>query len=110
VLGDLLRNACRFTPGEGEIHITTRNNPGHIIVEVSDNGDGIEPASLSGVFEPFRQARRSTSGESHSSGLDLAMAKAVVEAHGGTLTASSRGRGLGSMFTVRLSLADAKQR
>ena len=107
VLGDLLRNASRFTPSEGEIHITTRNNPGHIIVEVSDNGDGIEPASLSDVFEPFRQTRRSTSGESHSSGLALAMAKAVVEAHGGTLTASSRGRGLGSMFTLRLSLADA---
>jgi signal transduction histidine kinase len=75
------------------------------VATVSDNGVGIEPSFLPTMFEAFTQAdmrlERTTSGL----GLGLALARQIVEAHGGRISAESAGRGLGSRFTVRLPLA-----
>ena len=98
IFWNLLRNAVKFTPFGGRIRLRTSLERGRIVVEISDTGAGIEPAAMSRIFEPFEQAGRKIGGL----GLGLAISSALVEAHGGTLTASSEGLGHGSIFRVDL--------
>jgi PAS domain S-box-containing protein len=100
VLWNLVSNAVKFTPEGGQIGVTTEDAPGdRLRVRVSDTGIGILPETLPRVFDAFEQGQREFGGL----GLGLAIAKRLVEAHGGTLTAASEGRGRGAAFTVELA-------
>jgi signal transduction histidine kinase len=75
-----------------------------VIVEIQDTGRGIDPAALPFVFDTFRQADGSSTRSHGGLGLGLSIVRHIVEAHGGTVTAVSRGAGQGACFTVRLPI------
>src|SRR5262249_1815100 len=105
VFWNLLRNAVRYTPPGGLITVRTANPArDRIVVTVSDTGAGIAPEMLERIFLPFEQASR---GRDTGLGLGLAIAKGVVEAHGGRITASSAGPERGATFSVELAVAAA---
>jgi two-component system CheB/CheR fusion protein len=105
VFWNLLKNSSKFTPESGAIHVCSRREGlTWIIVEISDNGTGIDEDALMRVFEPFEQAEASVQAKFGGLGLGLAICKAIVVAHGGTISCSSRGRGRGAIFTVKLPL------
>jgi signal transduction histidine kinase/ActR/RegA family two-component response regulator len=107
---NLLSNAVKFTPEGGAVHAILR--PGGNVVElmVADTGKGIAPEFLPCVFEAFRQGDASTTRAHAGLGLGLSIVKTLVQAHNGTVTASSRGEGQGASFTVRLPVASAADR
>lgn len=101
VLGNLLDNALKFTPEGGRITIRARQQEGQVRIEVSDTGPGIPEQHLAHLFEPFYQARQAGR---HSAGLGLAIAKGIVEAHGGRIGVdTAEGRGSTFWFTLPLS-------
>jgi len=104
VLGNLLTNAIRYTPDHGVIRIVLEAHGPFAVIKVSDNGQGIDAELLPRLFDLYVQAERSADRTGGGLGLGLALVKSLVEAHGGTITASSEGRGQGSVFTVRLPL------
>jgi len=91
VFWNLLKNAIKFTPHGGCVGIRCRRNNGQIVVEVNDSGIGIEPEALPRVFDAFEQAERSITRQFGGLGLGLAISKALVELHGGEITAHSEG-------------------
>ncbi len=106
VFRNLVKNAIKFTPEGGRIELRcVRDVPGRVVVEVADSGLGIDPAALGRIFDAFEQAEPSMAHRSGGLGLGLAISKALVELHGGSITASSAGRGKGSVFRVSLPLA-----
>jgi PAS domain S-box-containing protein len=107
VFWNLLRNATKFTPEGGNITIRTSNfgNDGRLLVEVKDSGVGIAADNLPRIFDAFEQGDARTTLLFGGLGLGLAIAKAVVEMHGGTIIADSDGRGQGATFSVRLDTA-----
>ncbi len=107
VCWNLLKNASKFTPDGGEIHLRTFNEPGGIVVEVTDTGIGMCANALEKVFQPFEQADNSIAQRFGGLGLGLAISKAAVDAHGGTIRAASAGPGTGATFTVGLPLLNA---
>lgn len=105
VLGNLLENAGKFTPTGGEV--TVRMPPGHqAAVTVRDDGIGIEPEELPRIFEVFGQASQSLARDRGGLGLGLSVARSLLELHGGTIEAASRGLGKGAEFTLRLPRED----
>jgi PAS domain S-box-containing protein len=102
VFWNLLTNAVKFTPKAGRVSVALERVNSHLKVSVVDTGEGIEPAFLPYVFERFRQADASASRRHGGLGLGLSIAKQLVELHGGSIYASSNGRGTGSTFTVEL--------
>ena len=103
-LGNLLHNAIKFTPPEGQVWVRARAAEGDVVIEVADTGPGIPPEDLPRVFERFFRADRARTGGG--TGLGLAIAKHVVEAHGGKIWVESEGRaGRGAVFRFTL-LAD----
>lgn len=102
VVWNLLKNAAKFTPVEGEIRVASLNDGGRFVFTVSDTGIGIEPAALATIFEAFAHEGPWVTREFGGLGLGLAIARSTVEAHGGSLRASSEGRGRGATFTVEL--------
>jgi CheY-like chemotaxis protein len=110
VFWNLLSNAQKFTSRDGTITIRSRNtDDGGIEVQVSDTGVGIEPDLLPRLFNAFEQGNATAATRRKGLGLGLAISKALVVAHGGTLVALSEGRGRGSTFTVRLPTVAARQ-
>jgi PAS domain S-box-containing protein len=107
VLGNLLSNALKFTPAGGSVRVRCAREGGYVVLEVRDSGIGIEPEFLPSVFERFRQADARTTRRHGGLGLGLAIARHLVECHGGSITAASDGRGAGATFTVRLPVADS---
>lgn len=107
-LTNLLSNAIKFTPAGGVVTISLEECGRHHTLTVSDTGEGIEPGFLPFVFDHYRQADR-TSGAGGGLGLGLAIARHIVELHGGKITAHSRGSGEGSVFTVQLPRAPTSQ-
>ncbi|HZN27311.1 MAG TPA: sensor histidine kinase [Burkholderiales bacterium] len=103
VLVNLLVNAIKFTPVNGKIHITLRADQRHAFVTIQDTGIGIAPELLPKIFDRFWQADAS-SRAGKGLGLGLAIARHIVEAHGGTLRVSSDGLGEGTAFVVELPL------
>ncbi|HUG27127.1 MAG TPA: HAMP domain-containing sensor histidine kinase, partial [Gemmatimonadales bacterium] len=100
---NLLQNASKFSVDGGRISIQTSNAEERIIVRVIDEGAGLAPEDLTTIFEPFAQRERATV---HGGlGLGLAIARSIIDAHGGEVHAESQGKGLGSTFTVSLPLA-----
>lgn len=105
VFWNLLTNAVKFTPAGGQVNVTCRcDDHRHAVVEVSDNGEGIDRMALACIFEAFEQAERSRTRQFGGLGLGLAICRGLVELHGGTIEAHSKGKGKGASFTVRLPL------
>jgi CheY-like chemotaxis protein len=105
VIWNLLNNASKFTPKGGHIKISVERIHSQVKIVVGDNGQGIEPDLLPYLFERFRQGDVSTKRTSGGLGLGLAIVKHLVELHGGTVSASSKGPGSGAEFTVLLPIA-----
>lgn len=99
IFWNLISNAVKFTPEQGSISIRSFNENSRIVIEISDTGPGIAKDKLVQIFDAFEQ------GSSHGSmgmGLGLSICKALVELHGGSISASSPGLGMGSCFRVEL--------
>ena len=105
IVSNLLSNAVKFTSPGGAVHVRLTRAGDFAQLEVADTGQGISPAFLPWVFEPFRQADGSTTRVHSGLGLGLSIVKTLVEAHGGTVTAESGGEGRGATFIVRLPMA-----
>jgi signal transduction histidine kinase len=105
VFWNLLKNAVKFTPDGGSIALRTRDDLEHgsIAVEVVDTGIGIEPEAAARIFDAFEQENRGITRRFGGLGLGLAICKALVDLHGGTITVRSEGKGKGATFTVRLA-------
>ncbi len=106
VVGNLLHNAAKFTPRGGRVVVAVAEDAaaGRAVVTVVDTGLGLTPEMSAYVFEPFMQAAEGRDRPEGGLGLGLALVKGVVELHGGDVSASSAGPGLGSRFVVRLPL------
>jgi signal transduction histidine kinase/CheY-like chemotaxis protein len=102
VVWNLLSNAAKFTPPEGEVEIRLVNANSHIEIIVKDTGQGIAAEFLPHVFDRFRQADSSKSRRHGGLGLGLAIVHHLVELHGGRVRAESAGEGKGSEFTITL--------
>lgn len=103
IFWNILRNAIKFTPPGGRIELHSSNpDPERLRVTVSDNGIGIEPEFLPRLFSAFEQGEPATARKHGGLGLGLAISKAFVEMHGGTIWAQSAGRGQGSTISVEL--------
>lgn len=99
VLTNLMANALRYTPPEGKVCLRCERHDGEVVVSVSDTGAGIPPADLPHIFDRFYK-----SPDSHGAGLGLAIARNLVTAHGGHISASSEpGQGTTIRFTLPLS-------
>ena len=107
VISNLLINAAKYTPASGRISLTARVDDADAVISVKDTGIGIAPEYLSQVFEIFSQVPSSTRRVQQGLGVGLALARGVVELHGGTLTAYSEGLDRGSEFRLRLPLRRA---
>jgi PAS domain S-box-containing protein len=106
VFTNLLNNAGKYTAAQtGHIRLSMRTTVDSVIVEVEDNGIGIDPALLSDIFDLFTQATRTPDRAQGGLGIGLALVKTIVTLHGGVITAQSAGVGFGSKFTVSLPLA-----
>ncbi|NMG06318.1 PAS domain S-box protein [Brasilonema sp. UFV-L1] len=104
VIWNLLSNAIKFTPNDGRVEIHLKRVGNQAQITVSDTGKGIKPDFLPYVFDYFRQADSSITRNFGGLGLGLAIARHIVELHGGTIQADSPGEGQGATFTVRLPL------
>jgi signal transduction histidine kinase/ActR/RegA family two-component response regulator len=107
VISNLLNNSAKFSEPGGRVDVHVQLDGGHVEVRVTDTGIGISEEMLSEVFEMFRQADNSIEKIRSGLGVGLTLAKRLVELHGGTISASSRGLGEGSEFVVRLPVVNA---
>lgn len=102
VFSNLLGNAAKFTPADGQVTIRSTLTGEKIRIEIEDTGIGITPELLPQVFDPFRQGHVDTTRRFGGLGLGLSVAKGLVEAHGGSISARSAGCKQGATFTVEL--------
>lgn len=106
VLANLLGNAAKYTPEGGQLQVKMEPCGDRVSIEVSDNGLGIDAKLLPHVFDLFTQAERMPDRAQGGLGVGLALARSLVEMHGGSIEAHSDGPGTGSTFTVYLPLAE----
>jgi PAS domain S-box-containing protein len=102
VFWNLIKNAIKFTPESGEVRLYSRNEAGDLVVDIVDNGVGIASEFLPRIFASFEQDNRQVKAGEGGLGLGLAISKAIVDAHGGELTASSDGPGRGTAMSLRM--------
>jgi signal transduction histidine kinase/CheY-like chemotaxis protein len=102
VLGNLLNNAAKYTPRGGRIELVAEVRGHRLEIEVRDDGIGIPGEQLERIFEPFSQLDRSLEKSSGGLGIGLALARRLVELHGGTVHVESEGPGKGTAFHVSL--------
>jgi CheY-like chemotaxis protein len=107
IIANLLGNAIKYTPRTGRIDITGRRDGNDIVLVVRDTGIGIEPDMLPRVFELFVQERKALDRAGGGLGLGLAIVRALVEQHGGTVVARSEGADRGTEVEVRLPASEA---
>ena len=105
VVGNLLNNAAKYGRPGGHISVSLKGADGFALVQVDDDGIGIDEELLPQVFDLFTQGERATHGVQDGLGIGLALVRALVEQHGGTVTAHSNGKGRGASFVVRLPQA-----
>lgn len=104
ILHNLLANAFRHTPNGGTITVTVSQNNTGSQISIKDTGEGISPDHITHIFDRFYRTDLSRNRESGGAGLGLAIAKAFIEAHAGTLNATSQGRNCGTTFNIILPL------
>jgi signal transduction histidine kinase/CheY-like chemotaxis protein len=109
IVSNLLNNAAKYTPAGGSIGLSIALDQGDLTIRVRDTGIGIERSELDGIFSMFSQVERAQDRAEGGLGIGLALARGLVELHGGTISARSDGIGRGSVFTVRIprALVDA---
>jgi PAS domain S-box-containing protein len=106
IMTNLVGNAIKFTPIEGKIRVTTTSaSNDDLVIEISDDGIGIEAGSLSRIFSPFEQGDASVRRRFGGLGLGLSISKSLAEAHGAMLEAESEGRNNGATFRLRFKTA-----
>ena len=106
VFWNVFRNACKFAPENGAVSVRSYNpNARTITIEISDNGAGIEPQFVGRVFDAFEKA----DSQSEGLGLGLAISKAIVEMHAGTIRVRSEGPGKGATFVIDLPVRTLSQ-
>ncbi|MBN9473530.1 MAG: hybrid sensor histidine kinase/response regulator [Bordetella sp. SCN 67-23] len=106
VLHNLLHNASKFSPPGTAIAIRATRQSRSALIEVRDQGRGMPEHALEAVFQLFVQEDRDTNPTDSGLGIGLTLCRSLVRMHGGAISASSPGSGLGSTFTVRLPLAE----
>jgi signal transduction histidine kinase len=102
ILGNLLTNALRHTPQGRRVDVTSTSTPDAVTISVADTGQGMTAEQLAHIFERFYRGDAAREADKGGSGIGLTIAKALAEAHGGSLTATSDGEGTGA--TLRLTL------
>ena len=110
VLANLLDNAVKFTPEGKAIRVAVSVDHGLAELRVSDEGEGLAPATLDRVFELFVQGEQELDRAKGGLGIGLAIVKRIIELHGGTVRAASDGPGRGATFTVHLQAVAAPSR
>lgn len=104
VLQNILDNATRYTPQNGSIMLRVATEGDELVIEISDNGVGIDPELLPRLFNVFSLDERREGAPRQGLGLGLSISRNLIEMHGGTITADSGGLGRGSRFTMRLPI------
>jgi CheY-like chemotaxis protein len=108
VFWNLIKNGVKFTPNGGRIVVETSNpDEEHIEIRTIDSGIGIEPGKIEKIFNAFEQGQSSITRRFGGLGLGLAISKAMVRAHGGTIKVESDGLGQGAVFSVTLNTVPA---
>lgn len=105
IIANLLTNAVKYTPDGGHITVTIGSDERDAFVRIEDDGVGIEPDRIGGVFELFAQAENAIGRAQGGMGIGLALVRTLVALHDGSVSAKSDGLGKGSTFEVRLPLA-----
>jgi CheY-like chemotaxis protein len=107
VLWNLLANAVKFTPQGGTVTIALTRSDSQVTVEISDDGEGMDPLFLPQIFDRFRQADASSSRRHGGLGLGLSIVRQLTELHGGNVSAHSAGPGKGSTFRLVFPVASS---
>ncbi len=107
VVANLLNNAAKYTPRGGKIELSARREGSDGVIQVRDTGVGIPPEMLRQIFEMFTQVGTTLERSQGGLGIGLTLVKRLVELHGGVIEASSPGPGKGSVFSIRLPLAES---
>jgi signal transduction histidine kinase len=107
VVWNLLSNAIKFTPDGGSVQLRCERSEGQLVIEVTDSGIGIEAEAMERIFRSFEQGERTITRKFGGLGLGLAIAKQLVEMHGGTISVHSPGRNRGATFRVELPVSGA---
>nr|WP_314622546.1 response regulator [uncultured Noviherbaspirillum sp.] len=107
IVGNLLHNAAKFTPVGGQIALDATLDGSTLVLRISDNGIGVPATSVGKIFELFAQAQHVPDRVQDGLGIGLSLVRKLVELHGGTVSVSSEGEGLGSTFEVRLPVMQA---
>jgi PAS domain S-box-containing protein len=104
VFWNLIKNASKFTPQDGHLDLSTRNNDVHqIVIEITDDGIGIDPGLIPRIFDAFEQGGRVVTSKYGGLGLGLTISKRVIDLHRGSISAQSAGAGQGATFVVTLN-------
>ncbi len=109
VLTNLVNNAIKYTPNGGRIRVALRAQGSEAVLTVEDTGLGISPRMLPFIFDMYVQADRTLDRAQGGLGIGLTLVRRLVELHGGTVVAASKGEGHGSCFVIRLPQVEAKQ-
>ena len=107
VMFNLLSNAIKFTPGGGRIQVEAHTVEGVLIVSVADTGIGIDESDITRIFEVFEQADSTLRRRYQGTGLGLALARKLIEMHGGRIWVTSEGPGRGSTFTFTIPITES---
>jgi two-component system CheB/CheR fusion protein len=107
VIGNLLNNACKYTPRQGHISITLEQDGDQAVVSVRDDGIGLTADQRTGIFDMFMQVDSSPERSGSGLGLGLTLVRTLVEMHGGSVEVRSAGLGQGSEFVSRLPILEA---
>jgi PAS domain S-box-containing protein len=102
VVANLLTNAAKFTAPGGNVRVGAHVDGGSVVLEVEDDGVGMEPGDIPSLFKPFVQLKRRDDSTYGGLGLGLSLVRDLIQLHEGTVTATSEGTGRGSRFTIRL--------
>jgi CheY-like chemotaxis protein len=109
VLVNLLSNAVRYTPAGGDIAVSVDRQESGVTLRVRDNGRGIEPEQKERIFDMFVRGGHVNADRNSGLGVGLALARKIVELHGGAIEVVSEGAGKGSEFVVRLPVAQSRE-